>query len=206
MRAPRLKFLSRDSALREEAKPLEQNQKAYSNKGESVPLAWPWSEYKAELPRSVNSRRRRKNAHPTQSVSRRPQLPLTPKRRDWERIISAASTVCALVALGALELHFRYLAEPAQTGQTPMTQRPPLMQEAPAEQGAGQNTGTPPVRQEKPPQRSAEPAPIGASPMNPGALTAEPRPPAAAATKHARKNPRHIDKRRKKRAADAELR
>ncbi len=163
------------------------------------PAAWPWSEYKAELLPTGNSRRKRKNSHPAYiSTTRRTQLPLMPKQTDWIGITSAGLAVCAFAALGALELHFR--SEPAQAppvAKESKTEPSTLMQGDPAD---GSSSAAPAERKENAPISSAVPALEGAPPV-PGASKAEVAAPEAIPSKPSLKQS-HGRKRHKKRAGN----
>ncbi len=137
-----------------------------STQGEDVPpAAWPWSEYKAELLPTGNSRRKRKNSHPAYiPTTRRTQLPLMPKQRDWIGITSTGLAVCAFAALGALELHFR--SEPAHAppaARESKTEPSTFMQGNPAD---GSSPAAPAERKENAPVSSAGPALEGAAPVS----------------------------------------
>ncbi len=144
---------------------------------ECVPLAWPWSEYKAELPPSGSSRRRRTNSHPVDVEARRIQLPLLPRKTDWNGIMSVSLAVCAFAALGALELHFRNAPAQAPPAlEESKTIPPTIMRGHPAEEKSSP-PDAPVEGKDSAPVSSAGPALDGASPVVPRAAKAEPAAP-----------------------------
>ncbi len=91
-------------------------------------------EFRAELRQIGGSRHRKKNTHAAHVPAQRAQLPLIPGRRDWQAITGVVSTVCAFIALGALEWRFRNEAAQAPSvTKDSRTEPPAFMQANPAE-------------------------------------------------------------------------
>ncbi len=151
---------------------------------EGVPLAWPWSQYRAEVPASEDLRRA------LARMPRREQLPLIPPPTNWKAIVGTTLTLGAFVALGAEEWYFRRKSDAGSTTARDSIDVLPIPAAVGAgnspENGNGSSTGALPS--ENAPENTIEGVKDAPAAASQGAVNAEhaapeARPANAAATK-----------------------